>query len=81
MSDKQSKGQLGQRHSSLIIKALVMSNFCSTVWSNTSVTNIKKLGTVQNFACRILTKIGRYDHVTPALREIGWLPVHEHLNA
>jgi hypothetical protein len=53
--------------------------YCSTVWSNTSATNIKKLRAVQNFACRILTNTGRYDHVTPALREIRWLPVEEHL--
>jgi hypothetical protein len=65
----------------LIINALVMSKlyYCSTVWSNTSATNIKKLRAVQNFACRILTNTGRYDHVTPALRVIRWLPVDEHL--
>ena len=65
----------------LIINALVMSKlyYCSVVWSNTSATNIKKLRTVQNFACRILTNAGRYDHVTPALRTIYWLPVEEHL--
>ena len=65
----------------LIIKALVMSKlyYCSTVWSNTSETNIKKLRAVQNFACRILADTGRYDHVTPALRAIRWLPVEEHL--
>ena len=39
------------------INALVMSKlyYCSTVWSNTSATNIKKLRAVQNFACRILS--------------------------
>ena len=65
----------------LIINALVMSKlyYCSTVWSNTSATNIKKLRAVQNFACGILTNTGRYDHVTPALRAIRWLPVEEHL--
>ena len=38
-----------------IICAVVMGKlyYCSTVWSNTSSTNIKKLQTVQNFACRI----------------------------
>jgi hypothetical protein len=65
----------------LIINTLAMSKlyYCSTVWSNTSATNIKKLRAVQNFACRILTNTGRYDHVTPALREIRCLPLEEHL--
>ncbi|CAB4025850.1 Hypothetical predicted protein [Paramuricea clavata] len=58
----------------LIINALVMSKlyYCSTVWSNTSATNIKKLRAVQNFACR-----KRYDQLIPALRAIRWLAVEE----
>jgi hypothetical protein len=65
----------------LIINALVMRKlyYCSTVWSNTSATSIKKLKAVQNFSCRILTNTGRYDHVTPALWAIRCLPVEEHL--
>ena len=64
-----------------IINALVMSKlyYCSTVWSNTSAKNIRKLRAVQNFACRILTNTEKYDHVTSALRAIRWLPVEEHL--
>jgi hypothetical protein len=53
--------------------------YCSTVLSKTSATKIKKLRAVQNFSSRILTNSGRYDHVTPALWAIGWLPVEEHL--
>lgn len=65
----------------LIISALVMSKlyYCSSVWSNTTVSNIKKLQSVQNFACRIITNTKKFDHITPALREISWLPVKEHL--
>ena len=55
-----------------IILTLVLSKFyyCSTVWSNTTATNIKKLQAVQNFACRIITKTKKFEHITPALREI-----------
>ena len=65
-----------------IILTLVLSKFycCSTVWSNTTATNIKKLQAVQNFACRIITKTKKFEHITPALREIKWLPVSEHLH-
>ena len=44
----------------LCIETLVIgkSLYCCTVWSNTSAMNIKKLQTVQNFACRIITKQG-----------------------
>ena len=38
---------------SLVIEALVISKllYCSSVWSNTSSVNLKKLQAVQNFAC------------------------------
>ena len=64
-----------------IISALVLTKlfFCSKVWSNTTATNIKKLQAVQNFACRIITKSKKFEHITPALREIKRLPVNEHL--
>ena len=54
--------------------------YCSTVRSNTTATNIKKLQAVQNFACRIITKTKKFEHITPALRQIKWLPVNEHLH-
>ncbi|CAB4008338.1 Hypothetical predicted protein, partial [Paramuricea clavata] len=65
----------------LIVSALVMNKmfYVSTVWSNTSSTNIKKLQLVQNFACRIITNIGKFDHISPGLRELNWLPVKEQL--
>ena len=50
---------------------------CSTVWSNTSEANLDKIQSIQNFAYRIVT--GKYDHVTPILKELKWLPVREYL--
>ena len=45
------------------------------MWSNTSKKNISKLQKVQNFACRIITGKLKFDHITPVLRELRWLPV------
>ena len=57
--------------------ALVFSRLhnCSSVWSNTSKKNIVKLQNVQNFATRIITDTRKYDHITPAIRQLNWLPV------
>ncbi|CAB4026746.1 Hypothetical predicted protein [Paramuricea clavata] len=65
----------------LIISSLVISKlfYCSSTWSNTSSTNISKLQAVQNLACRIITNTRKFDHITPALRQISWLPVKEQL--
>ena len=48
-----------------IICAVVMGKlyYCSTVWSNTSSSNIKKLQAVHNFACRIIANGKKFDHI------------------
>ncbi|CAH3121533.1 unnamed protein product [Porites lobata] len=53
--------------------------YCSSVWSNTRLQNIKRLQSIQNFASKIVTNSRKFDHVTPLLRELNWLPVKEQL--
>ena len=69
------------KHALTIINSLVFSKlyYCSTVWSNTSQTNLNKVQVVQNFACRIFSGVGKYGHVTPILQELKWLPVRQYL--
>jgi len=64
-----------------IINSLVFSklSYCSPVWSNTSASNVRKLQGVQNFAARIVSGTRMYDHVTPALKNLRWIPVELHL--
>ena len=65
----------------IVINTLVFSKlfYCSSVWSSSSGNNIKKLQYVQNFAARIISGQCKYDHVTPILKELHWIPVKEHL--
>ena len=65
----------------LLVSALVINKllYCSSAWSNTSAKNINKLQLVQNFACRIVTNSKKFDHISPKLQELNWLPVKEHL--
>ena len=60
-----------------IIKSLVFSKifYCSSVWSNTSATNINKLQAIQNFAARIVTNSRKFNHITPILKERRWMPI------
>ena len=60
-----------------VITSLVLSKlyFCSTVWANTSKTNVRKLQKIQDFAARILTGTRKYDHITPVLNELRRLSV------
>ena len=65
----------------LVIHSLVLSKlfYCSSVWSNTSKENVKKMQLVQNFAARIIVGLRKFDHVTPALKELKWLNVIDQL--
>lgn len=54
-------------------------HYCSTVWSNTTKGMIKKLQLIQNFACRIVLGLKKYDHVTEGLKSLNWLNVNDRL--
>ena len=62
-----------------IIDTLVMSkiNYCSSIWSNTSDSNTKKIQLIQNCAARLITGVPKYDHISPTINALGWLPVQE----
>ena len=60
-----------------LINAFVFSKlfYCSTVWSSTSKKNVGKLQLVQNYACRIVAGLRKYDHISEALKSLKWLNV------
>ena len=64
-----------------IINSLVFSKifYCSSMWSSTTKKNIARLQKVQNFAARIVTGTRKYEHITPMLKELHWLPVAKQL--
>ena len=66
---------------SLIIKALIFGRrfYLSSVWGNTSSKNISKLQLIQNFACRIILGIKKFDHVSAARKSLGWISIREKL--
>lgn len=62
----------------ILIHAFVSSrsDYCNVLFSSLPKTTIKSLQLVQNAAARILTKTRKYDHITPILSSLHWLPVH-----
>ena len=46
-------------------------------WDVWSGNRVRKLQAVQNFACRIVSGARKYDHVTPLLKSLSWLPVKD----
>ena len=64
-----------------IINTLLFSKlfYCSSVWSNAADIKPLKLQAVQNFATRIICVSRKFDHVTPLLKELYWLPINSKL--
>ena len=42
--------------------------------------SLRKLQLAQNAAARVLTKTRKFDHITPILKDLHWLPVRERIN-
>ena len=63
----------------IVVNCLVFSKlfYCSNVWSNTTESNLDKVQKVQNFACRIVSGVKKFDHITPVLRAVQWLPIRQ----
>ena len=64
-----------------IINTFVFSKLfhCSSVSCNAADTNLLKLQAIQNFAAWIICGSQKFDHVTPLLEELHWLPVKSQL--
>ena len=46
--------------------------YCIAVWGSCTATQKQRVRKAINFGVRIVTGLGRRDHVTPSLRELGW---------
>ena len=54
-------------------------DYCNLVLYGASNANIDKLQRVQNSLARIVKRVRRYDHITPALIELHWLPIRSRI--
>ena len=65
----------------LLIHSFVFNKllYCSSVWSNTSKKNIKKLQLLQNFEARIVLGLKKYDDISEGLKSLGWLDINHKL--
>lgn len=64
----------------IVMQSLVLSifNYCIRIWRTTNKTVKQKVQTLQNFASKVAIDGARKDdHVTPIIKELGWLKVDE----
>jgi hypothetical protein len=64
-----------------VINSLVTSrlDFNNGLLTALPTTSINRLQRAQNSAARLLTRTKKYDHITPTLRKLHWLPVNKRI--
>ena len=64
-----------------LIHALITSrlDFCNSILYNLPNKQIERLQRIQNQAARMLKCIPRRNHITPVLRELHWLRIHDRI--
>ncbi len=50
-------------------------DYCNALLGVCPASSINKLQVVQNAAARVLTRSRKYDHITPILQSLHWLPI------
>ena len=55
-------------------------DYCNSLFTGITGRNIQKLQYIQNSAARILMRVRKYNHITPILHSLHWLPVSSRVN-
>ncbi len=66
----------------MLINAFMTSrlDYCNTLLGGCSTHLINKLKMVQNAAARVLTRTRKYDHISPVLSTLHWLPIKHRID-
>ncbi len=61
----------------MLIHAFMTSrlDYCHALLGGCSARSINKLQMVQNTAARVLTRTRKYDHISPVMSTLHWLPI------
>ena len=55
-------------------------DYCNSLLAGVAGSVLKRLQSVQNTAARLITRTRKYDHVTPVLRDLHWLPIRQRID-
>jgi len=74
---KQIRRLVGKNVTAQLISAFIFSrlDYCNALLAGLPPTTIEPLQRVQNAAARLVLDLRLRDHVTPALKQLHWLPV------
>lgn len=72
---------LPQESVHILVKAFVSSrlDYCNSLLYGISQGLLDKVQGLQNAAARLVTGKRKYDHITPVLRDLHWLPIRQRI--
>ncbi len=73
---------LSMSNDKMLIHAFMTSrlDYCNALLGGCSAHLINRLHMVQNAAAWVLTRTSKYDHISPVLSTLHWLPIKNHID-
>ena len=62
-----------------MVQTLILSklDYCDSALIESALYQLDKLQRVQNMACRVVSNLGKYDHVSSEMKRFHWLKIRE----
>ena len=72
---------LSENAARTLIQALVISrlDYCNSLLTGLPAYLIRKLQVVQNSAARVISRTRKFDHISPVLIQLHWLPIEQRI--
>ena len=55
-------------------------DYCNSLYSGILQTNLNKLQRIKNSLARVVTNTSKYQHITPTLKKLHWLPIKQRID-
>ena len=55
-------------------------DYCNSLYFGISQANLNKLQRIQNSLARVITNTSKYQHITPILKKLHWLPIKQRID-
>ena len=75
------RSHLDEDTAKTVVQALILSklDYCNSALVGSASYQLDKLQRVQNMACRVVSNLGKYDHVSSEMKRFHWLKIREHI--
>ena len=63
------------------VRAMITSrlDYCNSLFANITAKDIQRLQKIQNRSARLIFRVSRWDHTSPLIRKLHWLPIKERI--